>query len=437
MMKITSMLTAALAALTLASCSKDDPGTGKGKTVDGTKTTVAIRLDQAQNTAAISKAAVTSTASDDEKAIKGGTIYAFTEQGLLESVTTFGAVASGATIDIECGVGQRRFYALVNEPASNFAPPSDISSATTTINTFEKYVYSVSSIADLTTPSTGFFLTNLERPALVALTEDGPNDVTITLGRATAKLNVAFTASENLNEQPNGYLRNVVYKLKSTAKQIYLNSIIETGIFKTPAYGVAYDADNYLISPSSETSVYTTAVDDDANCFYMTENSTTASLLRRGPLTYVVIRGTYLPTANYVDKDDQTQTPPATAETFYRKTVIDAGGKFVKFANAYCYSEIPELAATGEAYVTYTDGVCYYPFVIRGNGTDVNAPASYNIVRNYLYKAQIIRVEGPGYWSEDATDPNEGEGNIGGESDMTVTFDVLDWSTGVPQVGGL
>lgn len=435
-MKFKSILTVALAALVLAGCAKNESGTDNPQELnEGAKTTVTIKLNQTSQNPVLSRAVVDETAEGAEKTISSGFIYAFTQEGVLESVTSFDdGDLSGGTLDIECGVGQRRFYALINPPA-DFTPPSSLTAPATTIYDFEKYVYEVSDIADLTDATNGFFMTNLERPVLETMVAETTNNVTISVGRATAKLNVAYVADTKTNGEPNGTLRSVVYKLKSTPKEIYLNSFYETNIFKTPKYGVAYDAANFLISPSSATTAYVDAVDDKDNCFYMTEAAAPATMITRGPLNYVVIRGTYTPKENYVDKDGNPLTAPTQAVTFFRKVEVDGSGKFVKFLDEKCYKEAPDTYPATVVYQEYTDGVCYYPFLIRGSGTDKNDPASYNVVRNYLYKAQIVVVNGPGWWSEDATDPN-GE-NVGGETQMQIDFAVEDWTPGVNQEGGI
>lgn len=437
-MKLRTILMAAFAALVLAGCSNsDDSGIAGDKGKSGKTATVEIKISQAVDTPK-TRAEVDETATADEKTIKSGAIYSFTEVGILETVLEFtDADLNGVTLEMECGVGQRRFYALINPPAG-LTPPSTLTPATT-IYDFEKFVVEVADMASLTSATDGFFMTNLAKPELETLAADVVNNVTITIGRATAKLNVAYIADTKTNGEPNGTLRDVDYKLKSTPNNMYLTSVYENGIFKTPNYGITYDADNFIISASNEVpSTYIDAIDDEANCFYMTENAAPAGQLRQGQLNYVVIRGTYTPTENYVDADGKLITPPATAVTFWRKTAIDAAGKFVKFLDEKCYSVKPAdgtYDATTIRFEEYTDGVCYYPFVIRGNGTDANDPASYDVVRNYLYKAQIIVVNGPGWWSEDATD--NGGGELGGETEMVVTFDVVDWTPGVTQEGGI
>lgn len=438
-MKLKSILSSILALVCIAGCSKTEVES-ETQLLNGNleKTTVQLKLNQAVKSPLASRAAVTTTASDAEKAIVSGTIYAFTETGILESATPFvrADMEDAVTLEIECGVGQRRFYAMINHP-DDFTPPQTLSPAVT-IYDFEKYVYEVSNMASLTTPATGFFMTNLSTPNLETLEKDVVNDVSIAIGRATAKLNVAYLANTKVNGEPNGTLTEVNYKLKSTAKHMYLASIYdELNVFKTPKYGEDYDADNFIISPSSETSTYIGAIDDAANCFYMTENAAPEGFLRRGSLTYVVIKGVYTPKKNYVDGDGATLPAPTSAVTFFRKTEIDGTGDFVKFADEYCYSAIPAVYDdTQYRFEEYEDGVCYYPFVIRGNGTDVGEPASYDIVRNHLYKAQIIVLNGPGWWSEDATDPGEGP-ELGGETNMEITFDVQDWTSGTPQEGGI
>ena len=97
---------------------------------------------------------------------------------------------------------------------------------------------------------------------------------------------------------------------------------------------------------------------------------------------------------------DKAQTEPAGTASYQ---AIDA------YLKSFTPTAGDATTAFNERVKIYTDGVCYYPYLILhgGDGKRPTTPMEFGIVRNNIYDMTVSDISGLGYSEVDVTDPKE------------------------------
>lgn len=430
-MKLSKMLIAALAVFTLASCSKD-ANEGLVPDTKGEKTFATITLSQAAVTKAASEAPTT-----QEGAVKSATLYIFNSTQQLEKIVTFDADTKTKVIEVTTGV--HYFYAAVNIPAGNL---TGIAENSTTIAAFEKKLMGTfSNINDLTSATTGFWMTNVSKAPAVTLvvateteaTNGDKNDITISVGRAVAKVNVEFAPLS----QPAGKLSSVEYKSAGIANAMYLMPNYEGGILKTPYYAESWEAGKYFMSDKG----YQAANGTPANADYVMENSHAQP--QQGSATYVVISGVFTPDQScWRNGADGTLvgTPATTGSDFWRIANHEgdpATTNIIGWEPDY-YSSDPTSRMTDAAkqsVVKYTAGKTYYAIWLAKSDIPTSDPARFTVKRNSYYYVTINSVVGAGSNAEEGVITEPTDPIVTTPTWIKATIQVLDWTVINQNVG--
>lgn len=423
-MKFKSLFLAALVAATLTSCDNNDvtnPDVTGPVAVEGVQTYARINLNQ------LATKATTEAGTADESAIKTAKLFIFKSDGLLEKQVDFPAGASQSTI-VPITSGAKSIYVSVNIPGL----PAFVENATTK-TAFEQNLMTIGAMSDMTSASTGFWMTNFDGASNVVLDPNitdpvaaGKNVVNVNVGRTSAKVRMALAASPVV---VGGTATGLQFKMHNIPVNSYLMPVFVSGKRTTPNYSEAtVTAADYL---STATGVFGTA---DT---YVNENIHGTPLM--GNTTYALIKLIFTPTTT-LDANGANAVAGVNAADFWR--IKKADGTYTADYYRANPSAAEVTAKGGVNTVKYTSGESFYKLYVADNSQSLAAD-KYAVIRNYLYNISIVNINGAGENSEDGVIPgtpsNPGEkpnDPIVQTTNMVATINVLPWYV-VNQNGGI
>jgi len=446
-MKLRSILIAALAALTFASCSKDENGVPPVPT-EGKDTYMSITLNTVKANTRAHYGNVNVT--DEEKAIGDVTLYIFDSTGFLEKTVTFDATDVAArTKTFTITTGEKTFLAAVNIPGQ-----PTFANGTTSISKVKEAVMNVADIdvpAKIETPAADsrFWMTSLNdntKATLVEITDPTAvggtaNDVTIPVGRVVAKVGVYYNPQ---SEPTDGALvpATVMYKAHNNPnKTMLFTSLNAAGNRVTPYFSTAgtyFNNTTYLPTTATFDSGDNKMYHDRPS--YLMENSNASPTKLN--TSFVMIKGEYQPT-EVTDPDDASTAAPASGASFWRIAKVDgSGNRTGEYLPAY-YSKDPDVAqnpsstvtlAADEVSVEYVGGVAYYGLWLS-NDQESGTVNRYTVKRNQYWSVEVTSVSGCGEPDEpgvtETPDPD-----LDAETYMTATIEVEAWEE-VERPGGI
>ncbi len=404
-----------------ASCSNDDE-IGGADLGDAVSTMVQVAITQSGPATYATEGATL-----DESKVMSVTLYIFNKNKVLEAVEN---LQTSLTKSFKLTTGMHYFYAALNTPSGLLA--ANAVTIGMPMNAFEKVITGEITYGKLTNPTTGFFMTNVDKEPvakdLIKTTDPTANPVTIKVGRAVAKVNAAFAP---LSETGGGKLERgtVQYKIRNNPKKMYFMPVYEANVLKTPFFAdvTPVPESNYFHNGDYLAMGNSFATTTPS---YAVENSN--AIPREGNSTHLMIQGKFVP-EKLLNADGTGEGPAlGTNGEFWR--IRKADGTFTdKF-----YRVKPNAAQIGTGVAFHYDkGVCYYALWVADN-LQTNATAKYTVKRNNFYKVTITSVSGPGGNSEDGdnggvTDPEE---ELDAETQIKATIEILPWDV-IDQSGGI
>jgi hypothetical protein len=480
----------AAAAIAMVGCTNEKGTIEEPAFEQGSQTFATVRVEQ--------KSATRAFADDDtnEGNLADARMLVFNAAGDLESVTE---LTVGGSTTISTFTGKHTIFVLANVPstmdavidgyttlaaktaAENAGTP--ISTAATTLADFKGYTLPLATeaaIKDLSSATTNkFFMTNFGDEELVktfeATTEENltANDFTVELGRAVAKVSMAFitTDSESKNNviQPtNGTLTTVSYKVMNNPDKMYVAQHFDGAVYKTPYHdnlikeeqGVAnWGAANYIetayVSASSNLATPTSHI-------YVPEN-TNASTVKEGERTVLMIKGVFIAKEAYDGEGNLVEDYEEASKDLYRIYDAKTGQDIDKFytTDELAMSEVRTALsllsgqddpvaydATDEDadepgeydYILYfwEDGICYYRLPlenVKDGKPELGNPLRYNVRRNDWFNVNIDSVSDIGGTSEEEITPDPWT-PVDGPVKINATITVSNW-TPVTQQGNI
>lgn len=446
---------AALALLTLASCSKESANDGPGK--NGAMTTAELTVKQA--TSPVSRAG-NPAPDNDEKKINDLVIYIFDGDKNLEVIADFDALEVAAlkkTISVTTGL--HYFLVAANLPKVAGVTPTMPVIGDLLEDVEEKLMTIVNTSLDDITKDAGaahFFMTSQNDVVQKNLVEEGSPGVTpaankfnLSLGRAMAKVDMDLSASVS---EPNGILeRTGTYKIEyfvaNNPKTMYFFPRYSGTQLLTPNYSSTFvngtaiagqtDADDYFPKITTADSYTSLAAlwKEKGNHTYAMENSNVSP--DQGETTYVLITGQYTPDKWYkwdgaavVEED---VTLPAAGTTFYRIGKKNALGRTEAYFDELCYqaltqADVDAITSTTSTYsiVEYTNGRCFYNLWLK-DAAGTTLPARYTVHRNDFFNITINAINGPGASTPADVIPDP-EDPVEVETSIEATILIMPWN---------
>jgi len=432
-MNLKRMFLAALAVLTLASCSKEEVGQDP-TAAEGVETLMSMSINRlkANSRAHYGDLDVTS----EESTIEEVTVYIFNALGILEEVVDFDANTSTKTFKVT--TGDKTFLAAANIPSL-----PTFTKGVTNLTTIKNAELSVANIAVAATDDQ-FWMTSLSDNTTATLVEitdpayvpSSANDITIPVGRAVAKVGVYF----NPTTQPgDGSLSGVKYKMHNNPVKMRLfTSNDAAGNRITPFYSATYAAANYF----NNATYLATGVTFDAVLnknlhdypSYMTENSNLSPT--KGNATLVMIKGVYTPGDVLDPATGATDAAWSSGDDFWRIANLDGSGNVISYEPEY-YSVDPttDLVIIAPQRVDkYTGGEAYYGLWLN-DATQTNTVDRYTIKRNQYWSVEVTSVSGCGAPDEGGVIVEPGE-ELDADTYMKATISVEAWDD-VEHPGGI
>lgn len=428
-----------------ASCSNDDE-IGGADLGDAVQTMVQVAITQSGPATYAGSA----TATTEESAVNKVELYIFNKSKVLEAVekTTF-ATGTAETMKFKLTKGIHYFYAAINAPDNLLT--SEQKAIGVTLDSFKKNLTKAFEEGELNNPANGFFMTNVtNEPVLADLveTEDPQdNDVQISVGRAMAKVNVAFKPE---SQGVLGKLSNVQYKVHNNPIKMYFMPFYESGVLQTPFFTdeVGEDGSGTITSANyfpnlqysgeqENTDKYLKEDFEKSFVSYAIENSN--AVPREGNSTFLMIRGTYTPAKTF-DGNGENEildvNGNTTGDSFWRIKATDG-----TFTDKFYRDKPTTTVADGGLAFKYENGLSYYALWVGDNSIEKNPTAKYTVKRNNFYKVTITSVSGPGANTENGkdegeegvTDPKE---ELDAKTQIQATITVLPWTV-IDQSGGI
>jgi len=335
--------------------------------------------------------------------------------------------------------GQKKIFALVNAPQPLWDEwVAMMPDEGKTLENYQAYTLDVKSKGGLNyitgtsaTPAgdeRGFLMTSsdIETIYLEPTLENAVN-IEVRVGRAMAKASVASSLQvnpRNLEQQPNGELSDISYKIKNNPNEMYIIPSITDGYTYTPYfYTNSNPASLYFDSPGTLAGNYVPVSKQNAlTQLYCMENG------NRNPnsenVTRVVIKGTYTPDVLYKANGEDIFTGYHTGDDFWRIAEIVDGQRI--YTDKY-YGENPSAYLKEEQrLVHYINGETYYFLYLDRDEKEYAYPHNYTVKRNSYYNIDITKVSNAGEETE-----NPGVDLPGPEpsdnSRITVSISIKEW----------
>lgn len=426
-MKMKQFYLAALAALTLASCSKQNPSGSVD--FEGQPTTATLTVSVGDSDPEVKAVTFPNSASSEaERKIYNLVAVAFDSRGLLEAFveqdyfqSMGGVEASALSVTFESiTTGAKDFYVIANAPTNLIARKNELYPKGMKLADFKLDIAKLGAVSDIIKEKAGYatgdlnavtrgFLMTSEEGVAKTLTNDAPNTIAVKLVRVAAKVSVAYDPASD--GEPQGVLKNVEYKVVNNPKETYIFSNVSGGQLYTPFFNSEYSSNNYLgAAHDYKPAIIDGMAEADKTHSYAIENSNMAEL--QGNSTMVLIKAQFVP-HTWLDADGNPSGPTADG-TFWR--IRNASGIW----DTDYYSEVPDNNDPSSDVVRYDEGVCYYRTWLK------NASSSQHIVkRNTYVKLKITAVYSAGEGGED--DEYEPEKPINETTNAKIGITVKDW----------
>ncbi|GEM_PF-4499487 len=448
-MKIKTTFVAALAALALAGCSKDNQGIDGPDTPDvtgeATYTTFTISITNPNTRAFHGDLAPTPS----EAAVSNLSVYIYDlATSKIEDVLTFTADGESKTTLIT--VGPKQFVATSGITPVYVKGQSVADLENRIINVANEAAFK----STLTQANSFLMASEIVNHTVVSATKEEAesanhhNNIIIKLGRAMAKIGVYYNESINITDgelSPTvlGTMSSVKYHIKNQPNQMYTFTTYGTsGVWKTPYYDRNNNmwSDSHAASYWSQTDWFTTGLTSPGGNHedptYMMENSNMTA--RHGNATYVAIQGVFSP-AKWLDANgnDATSGTWNAGDDFWRiaKVELDADDNIVAikgWKDNGIYSVLPSAALyddTQEAPIKYDGGLMYYYIYLDsslGNTPPTTTADKYSQHRNQYWDVEITKVTGLGWNEEDGGRPENPE-PLDNDSYIHATIQVMKW----------
>ncbi len=450
------MMIAALAAVTLASCSKDNDGGNNGAIDTGEPTYAVFSLKIADSNEPISRGYANLNSTAAEAKVHSVRLYIADDNGVVLDEVDFDAQSSSVK-SVQTTVGPKQFFTAVNVPTAKL-PTVVIGS--TTLTDVMNHITTVADMSDVADITNGFWMTskNVLSVNLVVANKDvvsadptHPNNLQIDVARTMAKIGVYFDDASGAGKATtdgDGIVKEMEYRVENILNKMYLLARLDaSGIYATPGYdrGTTVVLTDYFKQPVySATGL--TAVTTHIEPSYMMENNNLIPC--HGNSTYTLIKTKFVPEASMLyDAADGTSagTLPANGSFWRIANITKDASNFITITSwepgFYDGDPDPSIytdAANQVAY-EYIDGNCYYALFLDNE----KGRASYSIERNQYWDVVINNIKGVGFPREDNSggngegpqDPNP-EKPIKEDVYVDATITVLGW-TGVEMDGDL
>lgn len=272
------------------------------------------------------------------------------------------------------------------------------------------------------------------------------NDCNVKVERAAAKVQVAYENSYTSTQYP-GTVKFSNWALDVTNKSLFpvhkyedysgaatwwasADAFVNSGIYSTtsgrtyfsvdPNYSESYDADNFNYLTAGDVTL------EETETAYCLENTFTTGNMNQNQTTRVVFKATFTPD-EFNEGDDWYMVGSAKAaytETDFVNLINEKAGTSLAIGDIE-FDANNEIVWTGKSYETakasigdvykYTNGVCYYPVLIRHfiatehgqtsesafwtsyeSGYKACDLGRYGVVRNNWYKLTVNSVSEPG-----------------------------------------
>lgn len=357
-MKFKRLLFAVLAVSALISCSKEAGDSNPDVDVNEEVTSVTITL-AVGDTKAPTFLDNSSTAL--EKKIYNAVAVAFDKRGLLEATAEADYFkdegkdpADLELIFEEITTGAHEFYVIANAPTSLLARKNELFPKGMSVTDFKKEIFYINEVNDViyekdnvtnddvAKTSRGFLMSSEEGRSIV-LTADGPNNLTVRLVRAVAKVSVAYDPEEEYG----GTLKDVKFKVVNNPSQAFVFPTITNGQVYTPLFNSTFYEENYLGAAHDYQDVI---LNNEGTYTYCMENANMSEL--QGNSTMVYIKAVFEPTELWDAAGDPMQP---TESTFWRIRNENTG----IWETGY-YGEEPTTSEIGKEVIKFEDGICYY-----------------------------------------------------------------------------
>ncbi len=420
-MKTKLFAIAVLAAITLASCSKGEPG--NSVSAPGEKTYVAVSVSYVTGSRA---SAGDLNATNAETKVNDITVFCYKADGTINGVpeTLSSLTFTGAVSDkkmIATTTATKYVYAGVNFPAA-------LVTAIKTNGTIA-YLKSIAkgfTVAEISTANAFYMGGDVETPSLVKVVDGTPtenipnsNKANIKIERFAAKVAVVSKNSvaggnyevKNTANEVVGKISSLTYQIWGINKSMFLAKNLNNGVVTDPNWVGYHSTYPALGSYGPESFVKGTAgkalnagVLADKSTYtvidYVLENS--SSEFNEGESTLIDLKAIYNP-QRYMEDDgfgnwDHTGGPQADNSQFWTVNELGAIGYFKTEAIAKAFCDAKGLPYT--AIVHYPNGVCYYKAWLAKDRT-------FNVWRNDFIEVTVSSINNLGTPVEGPEKPDE------------------------------
>lgn len=450
-------LFAAALAVAIIGCSKDNGGSGTDQQTDG-KSAVSLTIYEG-------KAAVRSSEGDTEPTEGNeGEIFVeddikvavFNSDGSLDYAGSLTLTETGPstgifkseTFEVSAGTG-KYFYVFVNDAGNLVTLPGSTVSRESFLTQAIATALNASDEITNVAVNAKFLMGTLWSEAQDVAgggTTATPVTVALSVGRLSAKVNLASVATTSDNASLSGTFGDPQYRMGAIPKIMNTVGVYTGTVLPTEATGVlvesaVHNAPAYTGPSDVNFQEYTTTWKVPAEIFYTVENTTArdASTGHQyfGNTSYIQVETVYTPNDSEIYNPlTLAQEGSLTGGTFWTariKTNPTTGNEAIAGQRFIFYST-PEGAAghpdiDQSSIVQYTQGKNYHKFVLfEGNETD--DVKKNRVLRNHYYEYTLTNFKDLGS-NTSTVDPSE---PVPSRSTVDITVEVKDWDKIVENV---
>ncbi|MCD8186632.1 MAG: fimbria major subunit [Rikenellaceae bacterium] len=233
---------------------------------------------------------------------------------------------------------------------------------------------------------------------------------------AKASVSSSLKIPRNREEQPEGELTDITYKVVNNPSALYVVPHLVDQVLRTPYYYShstgTVDKSLYFESPGTLEENYTSLSKSGAvTCVYCMENANESPGADNA--TLALIKGIFTPDELYAADGQTLFTGYQKGDTFWRVAEYKNGSRGA-FQDRY-YGENPaDYLTSGWVAMEYAGGQTIYPVFLYNSeyeGSE-SRESPYTVRRNSYYHIDITKVNGAGEPVEDnLIEPPKGEGS--------------------------
>lgn len=437
-----------LAAMTMSSCSSDNPVDATENVARGEATYASFTINLASTG---SRAGNDDNADEVEQTISKVSLYIFSG-GVLETYHEAEAseINNNKISPVKTTTGEKVIYAIVNDLLVD-GEAYTATEETTRLADFEKVVFN--SLKSQIAESGNFLMISKPvKAAITKTTEANPFQVKVVVTRAAAKAQVKFVAEDvTVRSTIKATFDNAVFALVQNAEEMNLgwdpyqytpNAAKQTG---------AATYDGYTAVPANDSDIDFIDAVTEFSAVY-TESDYTAESYNKAPVTgnttFALVRLKATPSTIYSKAEiDKTTgeiklTPGSISSTgdFYVVAKNDKATASYVFATdknydilyftsetaAKNYISAAKLDNKTWTFLKYTGGNVYYRVnIMNPDGTDLTS--KYSVHRNHYYKIDVTDIKALGANDTPGVTPTDPDTPIETEAWVETEIEVDNW----------